>query len=135
MKVLIVGGTGFIGPYVVAGLHELGHEVTAYHRGRTRAPLPAGVKEVLGDRAQLCERRAELAALRPEVVVDMRPMSEDDAQGVMTACRGIAQRFVAISSQDVYLAYGRLKGTEPGPPVAVPLTEESALRRSAVPVS
>lgn len=35
MRILIIGGTHFIGPYVVARLHRLGHEITAYHRERT----------------------------------------------------------------------------------------------------
>ncbi len=46
----------------------------------------------------------------------------------MDAFRGIAGRAIVISSADVYLAYGRLHGTEPGPLEPMPLTEDSALR-------
>jgi nucleoside-diphosphate-sugar epimerase len=35
MKVLVVGGTNFIGPYAVRRLAEAGHEVAVFHRGRT----------------------------------------------------------------------------------------------------
>ncbi len=47
---------------------------------------------------------------------------------VVEAFRGVARRVVAISSQDVYLAYGRLTGLEPGLAEPVPLTEHSPLR-------
>src|SRR5262245_41667150 len=127
MRVLLIGGTGFIGPSVVARLCELGHEVTVYHRGETRMALPAAAQELPGDRSQLGERARELRR-RAEVVVDMRPMSEEDARTVVSAFRGNARRLIAVSSQDVYLAYGRMKGTEPGPIEVVPLTEDSALR-------
>jgi nucleoside-diphosphate-sugar epimerase len=40
---------------------------------------------------------------------------------------------VAISSGDVYLAYGRLLGTEPGPPEPVPLHEDAPLRQQLYP--
>ena len=43
MKVLIIGGTGFIGSYVTRRLSETGHTVTVFHRGRTGLPLPSYV--------------------------------------------------------------------------------------------
>ena len=45
----------------------------------------------------------------------------------------IARRIAAISSIDVYRAYGRIIGTEPGPPDPVPLTESSPLREKHYP--
>jgi hypothetical protein len=47
---------------------------------------------------------------------------------VVGTFKGMTYRVVAISSQDVYLAYGRLTGLEPGPAEPVPLTEHSPLR-------
>jgi len=69
----------------------------------------------------------------PRVVLDMIPQCAADAQAVVHALDGIADRLVAISSQDVYRAYGRLIGTEPGPPDPVPLTEEAPLRERLYP--
>ena len=37
MRILVIGGTGFIGPAVVARLNSLGHEVALFHRGQTTA--------------------------------------------------------------------------------------------------
>lgn len=43
MRVLVLGGTNFIGPPVVRRLVDLGHEVAVFHRGQTQAELPGGV--------------------------------------------------------------------------------------------
>ena len=40
MKVVVIGGTNFLGPPLVRRLVALGHEVAVFHRGRTRADLP-----------------------------------------------------------------------------------------------
>jgi nucleoside-diphosphate-sugar epimerase len=133
MHVLVLGGTRFIGPDVVRYLVGDGHAVTIFHRGQTEADLPPEVVHLHGDRAALPERRAELAHLEPDVVIDMRPLGEADARAVMETFAGIAERVVAVSSEDVYRAYGRLIGTEPGEPDPVPLTEDSPLREKLYP--
>lgn len=66
--------------------------------------------------------------MSPEVVVDMRPMTQEDARGLVETFAGVADRCVVISSSDVYRAYGRLNLTEPGSPEPVPITEAAALR-------
>jgi nucleoside-diphosphate-sugar epimerase len=53
MRVLILGGTRFIGPPVVRCLVEQGHSVTVFHRGLSTAQLPLGVQSILGDRNNL----------------------------------------------------------------------------------
>jgi nucleoside-diphosphate-sugar epimerase len=63
----------------------------------------------------------------------MHPNGELDAQVVVDAFAGVARRIVAISSGDVYRAYGRIVGTEPGPPDPVPLREDSPLREKLYP--
>ncbi len=37
MRILLLGGTGFIGPFVARRLSAEGHEVTLFHRGQTQA--------------------------------------------------------------------------------------------------
>jgi nucleoside-diphosphate-sugar epimerase len=133
MRVLVIGGTGFIGPHVVRRLHALGHEITLFHRGRTAAEVPPGVTHVLGDRADLLGSVPRFKGLAPDVVLDMFPYGEDDARLVTTAFGSIARRVVALSSMDVYRAYDRLHGREPDPPDPVPLTEEAPLRRKLYP--
>jgi nucleoside-diphosphate-sugar epimerase len=133
MRMLIIGGTGFIGPAVVTRLSALGHAVTLFHRGQTQAELSPGVQHLPGDRRQLAAFAGECRRLAPDVVLDMFPMSEDDARTVMETFQGITGRVVAISSQDVYRAYDRLRRLEPGPPDPMPLTEDAPLRQRLYP--
>ena len=128
MRVLIIGGTHFIGPPVVRRLHESGFDVTVFHRGRTEVNLPKKVAHIHGDRMLLAEHREAFEKLRPDVVVDMAAFTQQEALATMSAFRGIAGRLVTISSQDVYRAYGRFQETEPGVLEQVPLTEEAPLR-------
>jgi nucleoside-diphosphate-sugar epimerase len=58
----------------------------------------------------------------------MIAMGEEDAEAAVAAFAGIARRIVVPSSGDVYKAYSIFIGMEPGPPVAVPLREDAALR-------
>lgn len=128
MRVLVIGGTGFIGSHVLHSLAAVGHEVAVFHRGRTPLPRNLPVSEVLGDRRDLLNLADAWKAFAPDVVLDMIPATEDDARVLMATFRGITRRVVAVSSADVYRAFGRLQGVEPGPPEPIPITEESPLR-------
>ncbi len=152
-RVLIIGGTGFIGPHVVRRLIEHGAKVTVFHRGQTRAKpapeveeipqwlarsgksgeLPIGVGEVLGSREHLGDFTDGFKKLAPDAVLDMFPMRETDARAVMGAFEGLARRVVAISSCDVYRAFNRVRRIEPGPPDPVPISEDAPLREMLYP--
>jgi nucleoside-diphosphate-sugar epimerase len=69
----------------------------------------------------------------PQIVLDMIPRNEQDAWTVVSMFKGIARRVVALSSQDVYRAYGRLIGIEPGAVEPIPLTEDAPLRTMLYP--
>jgi len=133
MRILIIGGTRFIGPQVVRYLSEQGHDIILFHRGQTHADLPQGVKEILGNRRPLSASASELRGLTPDVVLDLIPFIEQDAREVMNTFTGIARRVVAISSQDVYRAFGRVNRKEFGPLDPLPLTENSPLRENLYP--
>jgi nucleoside-diphosphate-sugar epimerase len=131
MNILVLGGTGFIGPYAIRDLVGQGHQVAVFHRGRSIARLPDGVREILGDRCELGNLTAEFRRFSPDVVVDFILSSERQAKLTMDVFRGIAGRVVALSSGDVYRACAILHGLDDGPLQAVPLTEESELRRQS----
>ncbi|BAY82002.1 putative NAD-dependent epimerase/dehydratase [Calothrix parasitica NIES-267] len=132
MKILIIGGTNFIGPSVVHQLVIMGHDVTVFHRGKTKADLPENVHHIFGERSQIRDYKSEFENLSPDVVVDMICYTESEARMLMDVFKGITQRVVAISSMDVYRAYSILLGKESGVE-EVPLTEDSALRSSLYP--
>ncbi len=128
MRVLVIGGTQFIGPYVVRRLSRDGHDVTVFHRGRTEADLPQDVRHIHGERERLPEFRPQFEDFAPDVVLDMRALTEQDIRQTIDSVQGVAKRLVAISSMDVYHAYGILTGFEVGAVEPTPLTEDSPVR-------
>lgn len=122
-----------MGPVVVRQLVSMQHQVIVFHRGHTPANLPASVNHILGDRHSLVNYRSEFEQLAPDVVLDMIPYTEADAQGVIETFKGIADRVVGISSQDVYRARDILWGREVGILDPTPLNEDSPLRSQLYP--
>ena len=131
MRILLIGGNGFIGRFVVAALNQQGHTLAVFHRGTTAAP--PGVDEIRGDRHQLNASAQELRRFAPDVVIDLIISSGPQAEQLMNIFRGATRRVVMLSSIDVYRAIAVSHGTESGPLQELPLTEESELRRSLHP--
>lgn len=131
MRVLLIGGNGFIGRYVASALRQQGHSLAVFHRGT--APGPSDTEEICGDRNHLQASVAELQRFAPDAVVDFVLSSGPQAEMLMETFRGLARRVVMLSSIDVYRAVGISHGTEDGPLQAVPLTEDSELRRNLHP--
>ncbi len=131
MRILLIGGNGFIGRFVAAALKQQENALAVFHRGTTAAF--AGVDEIRGDRNQLNASLQELKHFAPDVVIDLVLSSGPQAEELMNVFRGVARRVVMLSSIDVYRAVGISQGTESGPLLEVPLTEDSELRRSLHP--
>lgn len=135
MRVLLIGGTRFIGKALTEQLVEAGHEVIVFHRGEHEEGSPATVRHIHAEEARfpILSYPDEVRKVGPEVVVHMTAYGEADAQAFVEAFAGNAERVVVVSSQDVYRAFGRVLGTEPGPAEALPITEESPLREHLFP--
>jgi nucleoside-diphosphate-sugar epimerase len=130
MRILIIGGTKFIGPHVVRSLLEHGHEVTVLHRGMTESELPKCVRHIHDANAAIPVRTfpAEAIELHSDVVIHMIAMGEEDASRAIRSFEGRCGRMVWLSSGDVYCAYGRFLGIEEGRAEPGLLTETSPLR-------
>jgi nucleoside-diphosphate-sugar epimerase len=128
MRILVIGGSGFIGPHVVRALAGKGHDVAVFTRATSTGQLPPSVQIITGDRRQLADCAPMLNAFRPDVVLDVILSSGTQAKALMDVFRGTAHRIVALSSMDVYRAMSILYGLEDGPPDPVPLLEDSPLR-------
>ena len=133
MRVLIFGGTGFLGLPITHRLLASGHDVTVFHRGSSAVSLPKGVGVVLGDRNQLDQSAADLLRLRPDVVVDCIAFTQQQAESFVDVFREISTRAVILSSGDVYRANDILFGRVTGPIEPTPLGESSALRERFYP--
>ncbi|MEN3330893.1 MAG: hypothetical protein V7641_258 [Blastocatellia bacterium] len=100
MKVLVIGGTGYIGTHAVEELLRRGHEVAVLARGQTLSRLPADVQFIKGDR----HRSEDIAALRTrrfDAVVDINAYTREETQTIINAFDGRIARFVHLSSLSV----------------------------------
>lgn len=129
MKILMIGGTRFIGAHVVRRFHDAGADVVVFHRGSSSNPILPAVEHVLDPSAEYPVTAFPDRLRRDwDVVIHTVAMGHADAEAAVQTFEGRTPRLVLISSCDVYRAYGRLTKTEPGPPDPVPLNEEAPLR-------
>ena len=124
MRVVIIGGSGHVGTYLVPRLVEAGHEVINVSRAQ-REPYQAHgawqqVQSVTIDRVE-AEKEGSFArqvlALRPEAVIDMICFKLESAKHLAEALRGEVQHFLLCGTIWVH-----------GPSVQTPTTEEQPRR-------
>lgn len=99
MRILLLGGTSFVGPAVARAALRRGWEVTCVHRG-TR-PSPLGVRAVLGDRTDP-DVLARLAAERFDVAVDTWSLAPRIVRDTARALAGSVDRWAYVSTRSVY---------------------------------
>jgi nucleoside-diphosphate-sugar epimerase len=127
MRVLVIGGNGFIGTPLVRELLTDGHDVAVFHRGAevssSHEPL-----QIRGDRNRLPDYEDELRRFAPAVIIDMVLCSGKQAGQLVAVADKVNARVVAISSMDVYRAWGVMQGNEAGGLEPMPITEDARLR-------
>lgn len=110
-----------------------GQAVAVFHRGISEPERLPDVPHFHGERSDGETLTAAVHEWNAEIVIDMVAGNEHHAQILLESVRGVARRVVVASSMDVYQAYGRIHGIEPGPIQPTPLTEDSALRSTWYP--
>jgi 2'-hydroxyisoflavone reductase len=107
LRILILGGTGFIGPHQVRYAVARGHHVTLFNRGRTNPGLFGGLKNVeerTGDRAPNPGNYGALQDGRWDVVIDNPTTRPRWVREAAAAVKGRADQYVFISTISVYAA-------------------------------
>lgn len=102
-RILILGGTRNLGHVAALTLLELGHDVTILNRGKTLDELPADVDRLRADRTDTGSVRAALGSLSFDLVLDNTTYTRSDAEQAVELFDQRANRYVFISSGQVYL--------------------------------
>jgi nucleoside-diphosphate-sugar epimerase len=130
MRVLVIGGTRFVGAAIVEDLVSGGHAVSVFHTGRSEPEGFPVVDHVHGDRRERDVIRRALADAPPDAIVDTCAYSTADAGAVVDALATRPIPVVVLSSQDVYRAFVALRSGTAATD-AVPIDETSPLRTPA----
>ena len=99
LRILILGGTGFIGPHMVRYAMYRGHHVTLFNRGRTAPELFPGVETLIGD------RDGQLDALRGgtwDAVIDNSGYVPRHVRDSAELLRDSVGRYLFTSTGSVY---------------------------------
>lgn len=119
-RLLILGGTGFLGPAIVEHALAQGHTVTLFNRGRTNADLFPELEQLRGDR-----NTGELDALRGrefDAVIDTSAYVPGHVTAAAELLRDKVGQYLLISSISVYPSFGEEGGVmaEDGAVATVP---------------
>jgi 2'-hydroxyisoflavone reductase len=115
MKVLVIGGSGYIGSHTVEELLRRGFDVSVFARGNVPVPYPARITLIKGNRHSQ-QDIVKLRSQRFDAVIDINAYNREETQNIINALDGFISRFVHVST----LAVCKLK---PG----VPLVESDSL--------
>src|SRR5436305_11588234 len=100
LRSMILGGTGFTGPFQVHYALERGHKVTVFNRGKTHpGETPKEVEQLIGD------RNGQLDALKNrkwDVVIDNPTMLPAWIRDAAQISKGNVERYVSISTISVF---------------------------------
>jgi nucleoside-diphosphate-sugar epimerase len=120
MKLLIIGGTGFLSSALVEESLAAGHEVTIVTRGRRSSAPASGVQQIVADRSDLPAFRSAVQGQEFDAVLDAICFTPEQARQDVECFAGRAGRLVMISTDFVYSVRGPL-------PIPIP---ETALREA-----
>jgi 2'-hydroxyisoflavone reductase len=122
MRILVLGGTSFVGRHVAAAAERAGHDLTLFHRGRTGADLFPTATRRHGDR-ESGDYASLLVGPGWDAVVDVSAYVPRQVEQAADALTGRVGHYVLVSSISAYDPAGTTEPTEAAPlhpPLAVP---------------
>jgi nucleoside-diphosphate-sugar epimerase len=111
MRILIMGGTRFIGVYLTKTLIAQGHEVVLLNRGNKPVPV-SGISQIICDRSKATELKEKLVNERFDVVFDNNGRELSDTQPLVEILGDKLQHFIYVSSAGVYLKSNQMPHRE-----------------------
>ncbi|UWX64257.1 NAD-dependent epimerase/dehydratase family protein [Deinococcus rubellus] len=120
MKLLILGGTQFIGKHLTQAALLAGYQVTVFNRGRSPDDLPQQVERLRGDRDQGVAGLSALMGQHWDACFDVSGYTPRQVRASAGALQGRVGRYVYVSSRAVYAE-----------PCGLPITEASPLQAPA----
>lgn len=114
MRILIMGGTRFIGVYLTRILVQQGHEVVLFNRGNQPAPVE-GVGQIHGDRTNPADLKEKLTGETFDAIFDNNGRELSDTQPLADIFKNRVQHFVYMSSAGVYLKSDQMPHIEGDP--------------------
>jgi nucleoside-diphosphate-sugar epimerase len=111
MRILVMGGTRFIGVYLTKQLVEQGHEVVVLNRGKKPLPVP-GIGQIICDRTDPAALKANLTGESFDAIFDNNGRELADTQPLIEIFQGKLQHFIYVSSAGVYLKSDQMPHTE-----------------------
>ena len=103
MKILIIGGTRFLGYHIARKLLDDGHEVTLFNRGLSSHDLGQRVKQIQGDRYDYRAFFEKLQGRKFDVVVDVIAYQAKDSLAAIKTFGSRIGHFFHISTAAVYM--------------------------------
>ena len=111
MRILIMGGTRFIGVYLTKVLVDRGHEVVLFNRGNNPAPVE-GVSQIQGDRKDADRLKEKLSGESFDAIFDNNGRELSDTQPLVEIFNDQIEHFVYVSSAGVYLKSSQMPHRE-----------------------
>ncbi|MFJ4411504.1 NAD-dependent epimerase/dehydratase family protein [Streptomyces sp. NPDC088910] len=126
MRILVLGGTAFVGRAIVEDALHRGHDVTLFGRGRTGAGLFPGLPRLTGDR-DTGDYAALAGDTRWDAVVDVSGYVPRHVAQAMDALGDRIGRYLFISSHAVYQREGVAPGSDEDTPRRPPVRDTEVL--------
>ena len=94
MKLLLIGGTRFIGRTVVQKALKLGHDVAIFHRGQHETVFANEVLHIHGENINIADHLEGIKAYNPDAVIDTTQFETESTQAVVDALTGVVDRYL-----------------------------------------